>query len=356
MSEQSWMWALVKEKPSAGRWMKKVPVPECGTNDVKIKIRKTSICGTDVHIYNWNEWAQHTIPIGLTAGHEYVGEVVEVGENVEGFHVGDLVSGEGHITCGHCRNCLAGQPHLCRHTQGVGVNRNGAFAEFLVIPAKNAWHCDPSIREELYSCFDPLGNAVHTALQFNMIGEDVLITGAGPIGCLAAAISRHVGARHVVVTDVNTYRLDLAKTLGATRTVNVAEEKLPEVMKELGMKEGFDVGLEMSGAQSGFNDMVNNMKNGGKIALLGLQRANAQINWEKVIFNGLTIKGIYGREMWETWYKMSTMLQSGLNIDAVITHRFDIQDYEKGFAAMNSGQSGKVVLDWSSLQEGENHE
>ncbi|MCI6464121.1 MULTISPECIES: L-threonine 3-dehydrogenase [Faecalicatena] len=345
------MWALVKEKAEPGLWLRQREIPKTGKNDVKIKIHKTSICGTDVHIYNWNEWAQNTIPIGLTAGHEYVGEIVEIGENVEGYQIGELVSGEGHIVCGKCRNCLAGQPHLCRNTQGVGVNRDGAFAEYLVIPAKNVWRCSSSIDEELYSCFDPLGNAVHTALAFNMIGEDVLITGAGPIGCMAAAISRHVGARHVVITDMNEYRLELAKKLGATRTVNIAKESLDDVEHELGMKEGFDVGLEMSGNQSGFNDMVNHMKNGGKIALLGLQRADARINWEKVIFNGLTIKGIYGREMWENWYKMTTMLQSGLDIHEIITHRFDIRDYEKGFEAMNSGNSGKVVLDWSHIHE-----
>ena len=349
MSEM--MWALVKEKADVGLWLKKVPIPEVGKNDVKIKIHQTSICGTDVHIYNWNAWAQNTIPVGLTAGHEYVGEIVEVGENVRGFKVGELVSGEGHIVCGKCRNCLAGLPHLCRHTQGVGVNRNGAFAEYLVIPASNVWRCSPRIRKELYSCFDPLGNAVHTALSFDFIGEDVLITGAGPIGCMAAAICRHVGARNVVVTDMNEYRLNLAKELGATRVVNVKEENLNDVMKELGMKEGFDVGLEMSGAQAGFNNMVDTMKNGGRIALLGLQRADAQINWEKVIFNQLTIKGIYGRQMWETWYKMDMMLQSGLNIDKIITHRFLAQDYEKGFEVMNSGYSGKVVLDWSKINE-----
>ncbi len=345
------MWALVKEKAEKGLWLKRVPVPETGKNDVKIKIHKTSICGTDVHIYNWNQWAQNTIPVGLTAGHEYVGEIVEVGENVEGFEVGELVSGEGHIVCGKCRNCLAGQPHLCRHTKGVGVNRNGAFAEYLVIPASNVWRCSDKIREELYSCFDPLGNAVHTALQFDMVGEDVLITGAGPIGCMAAAICRHVGARNVVVTDMNEYRLNLAKELGATRTVNVLNEKLEDVMEELGMKEGFDVGLEMSGAQSGFQNMVDTMKNGGKIALLGLQRKDAQINWEKVIFNQLTVKGIYGRQMWETWYKMDTMLQSGLNIDKIITHRFMAHEFEEGFAAMNSGASGKIVLDWSEMAD-----
>ena len=345
------MWALVKEKAEKGLWLKRVPVPEIGKNDVKIKIHKTSICGTDVHIYNWNQWAQNTIPVGLTAGHEYVGEIVEVGENVEGFEIGELVRGEGHIVCGKCRNCLAGQPHLCRHTKGVGVNRNGAFAEYLVIPASNVWRCSDKIREELYSCFDPLGNAVHTALQFDMVGEDVLITGAGPIGCMAAAICRHVGARNVVVTDMNEYRLNLAKELGATRTVNVLNEKLEDVMEELGMKEGFDVGLEMSGAQSGFQNMVDTMKNGGKIALLGLQRKDAQINWEKVIFNQLTVKGIYGRQMWETWYKMDTMLQSGLNIDKIITHRFMAHEFEEGFAAMNSGASGKIVLDWSEMAD-----
>lgn len=345
------MWALVKEKAEPGLWLRQREIPTTGKNDVKIKIHKTSICGTDVHIYNWNAWAEHTIPVGLTAGHEYVGEVVEIGENVEGFKIGQLVSGEGHIVCGKCRNCLAGMSHLCKDTQGVGVNRDGAFAEYLVIPAKNAWHCSPAIESELYSCFDPLGNAVHTALAFNMTGEDVLITGAGPIGCMAAAISRHVGARHVVVTDMNEYRLELARKLGATRTVNISRESLSDVKRELGMKEGFDVGLEMSGSQPGFNDMVNHMKNGGKIALLGLQRADAQVNWERIIFGGLTIKGIYGREMWETWYKMTTMLESGLNVGEVITHRFDLKDYEKGFEAMNSGNSGKVILDWTNVHE-----
>jgi len=353
MKQTGTMWALVKEKPEKGLWMKRVAIPETGKNDVKIKIHKTAICGTDVHIYDWNTWAQNTIPIGLTAGHEYIGEIVAMGENVEGFKIGELVSGEGHIVCGKCRNCLAGLPHLCRNTQGVGVNRNGAFAEYLVIPASNVWRCASNIREELYACFDPFGNAVHTALSFDMIGEDVLITGAGPIGCMAAAISRHIGARHVVVTDMNEYRLDLARKMGATRAVNVGKENLTDIMKELGMKEGFDIGLEMSGNQAGFNDMVNHMKNGGRIALLGLQRADAVINWEKVIFNGLTIKGIYGRQMWETWYKMTTMLQSGLNIDDVITHRYDIKDYEQGFDVMMSGMSGKVILDWSHIAEQE---
>ncbi len=345
------MWALVKEKAEPGLWMKRVPIPVTGKNEVKIKIHMTSICGTDVHIYNWDEWSQKTIPVPMTIGHEFVGEIVEVGENVEGYELGELVSGEGHIVCGKCRNCLAGHRHLCKDTQGVGVNRNGAFAEYLVIPSTNVWRCDPSIREELFSCFDPLGNAVHTALSFDMVGEDVLITGAGPIGAMAAAVCRHVGARHVVVTDVNEYRLELAKKLGASCIINVSKEKVSEVMKTLGMREGFDVGLEMSGSPSGFNDMINNMKHGGKIALLGLQKAGTMIDWNKVIFNGLTIKGIYGREMYETWYKMSTMLQSGLSIDEVITHRFDIKDYEKGFEVMRSGYSGKVILDWSKIND-----
>ena len=294
------MWALVKEQAAQGLVFKQIPIPQTGDRDVKIKIRKTAICGTDVHIYNWNSWAQNTISVGLTAGHEYVGEIVEVGAAVLGFKVGELVSGEGHIVCGHCRNCQAGQPHLCRNTQGVGVNRDGAFAQYLVIPATNVWRCSPKISEELYSCFDPLGNAIHTALSFNMIGEDVLITGAGPIGCMAAAICRHIGARHVVVTDVNPYRLELACKLGATCTVDIRSEKLEDVCRRLNMKEGFDIGLEMSGNGTAFDDMIHVMKNGGKIALLGLQKNDIQINWEKVIFNGLTMKGIYGREIWET--------------------------------------------------------
>lgn len=344
------MLALVKNKPAVGLTLMEVDEPVCGKNDVKIKIHKTAICGTDVHIWDWNEWAQKVIPVGLTAGHEYVGEIVEIGDNVEGYKIGDLVSGEGHIVCGKCRNCLAGLPHLCKNTQGVGVNRNGAFAEYLVIPATNVWHCSKNIDEELYSIFDPFGNATHTALTYDMIGEDVLITGAGPIGIMAAAISQHVGARYVVVTDMNEYRLDLAKKMGATRVVNVKKENLKDAMKELDMKEGFDVGLEMSGSASGLNDMISNMKNGGKIALLGIQSNSTQIDWERIIFGGLTIKGIYGRKVWETWYKMKTMLQSGLNIDQIITHRFDIRDYEKGFEIMKSGNSGKVILDWTNLR------
>lgn len=347
----SMMWALVKEKPEDGLWMKRVPVPALGPNDVKIRIKKTAICGTDVHIYQWNEWAQHTIPIGLTAGHEYVGEVAEVGPGVEGFRPGDLVSGEGHITCGKCRNCLEGHKENCKDAKGVGVNRSGAFAEYLVIPSSNVWPCNPNVPEELYAIFDPLGNATHTALSYDMLGEDVLITGAGPIGIMAAAIAKFSGARHVIVTDMNPYRLDLAKKLGATETVNLRERRLSDVMKEVGMTEGFDVGLEMSGSAAGLSDMINNMKHGGKIALLGLLPKDTRVDMETVIFNGLNLRGIYGRKVWDTWYKMTTMIQSGLDIAPVITHRFDIRDYEKGFEAMISGQSGKVVLDWTHIND-----
>lgn len=350
-SEKNSMWALVKEKPEAGLWMKRVPVPEVGPNDVKIKIHKTAICGTDVHIYQWNEWAQHTIPLGLTAGHEFVGEVAETGTAVRGFHIGDLVSGEGHITCGKCRNCLEGHKENCKDAKGVGVNRSGAFAEYLVIPASNVWPCNPNIPEELYAIFDPLGNATHTALSYDILGEDVLITGAGPIGMMAAAIAKFAGARHVVITDMNPYRLELAKKLGATRTVNLKEEKLADVMKKIGMTEGFDIGMEMSGSQAGLSDMIHNMKHGGKIALLGLQGQDARVDLETIIFNGLNLRGIYGRKVWDTWYKMSTMIQAGLDISQVITHRFDVREYEKGFQAMISGQSGKVILDWSDISE-----
>ncbi|HZW83737.1 MAG TPA: L-threonine 3-dehydrogenase [Candidatus Deferrimicrobium sp.] len=347
--EKTEMLALVKRKAEKGLWLEKVPVPELGVNDVLIKIKKTSICGTDVHIYNWDAWSQKTVPVPITIGHEFVGEIAAVGQNVQGFTVGERVSGEGHLVCGACRNCLAGKRHLCQYTKGVGVNRNGAFAEYLVIPATNVWRCSPDISDDVISCFDPLGNAVHTALSFDLIGEDVLITGAGPIGIMAAAICKHVGARHVVVTDVNEYRLDLAKRMGADRVVNVTKENLPDVIKQLGMKEGFDVGLEMSGNPQAFGDMVNNMHHGGKIALLGIQSQDARINWDKVVFGCLTIKGIYGREMYETWYKMTTMLQSGLDISGVITHRFDFREFEKGFEVMNSGMSGKVVLDWTNI-------
>lgn len=340
------MLALAKIKPEKGLTLTEVPVPEIGINDVLIKIKKTSICGTDVHIYNWDEWSQKTIPVPMVIGHEFVGEVADFGSNVKGFEKGELVSGEGHLVCGYCRNCLAGRRHLCPNTQGVGVNRSGAFAQYLCIPSSNVWKCTSGISEEIYSSFDPLGNAVHTALSFDLIGEDVLITGAGPIGMMAAAVCRHVGARHVVVTDMNDYRLNLAKELGATCTVNVGQEKLADVMRRLGMKEGFDIGLEMSGSPAAFSGMVDVMGHGGKIAILGLQKPGTVVDWDRVVFNGLTLKGIYGREMYETWYKMSSMLQSGLNVDKVITHRFSFRDYEQGFAAMNSGMSGKVVLNW----------
>lgn len=347
------MWALTKKKPEAGLWMERVPIPEVGPNDVKIKIHKTAICGTDVHIYQWNDWARHTIPVGLTAGHEYVGEIVEVGSGVDGHNVGDLVSGEGHITCGKCRNCLEGHKENCRDAKGVGVNRNGAFAEYLVIPSSNVWSCRPNIPEELYAIFDPFGNATHTARSFDVLGEDVLISGAGPIGIMAAAIAKFSGARHVVVTDMNEYRLELARKLGATRTINLNEEKLDQVMKSIGMTEGFDVGMEMSGSPKALHDMIHNMKHGGKIALLGLQGRETVVDLETVIFNGLTLKGIYGRKVWDTWYTMTTMIEAGLDISPIITHHFDIRDYEKGFEAMISGQSGKVILDWSHINESE---
>lgn len=345
------MWALVKDRAEEGIWMKRVPIPKLGTNDVKIKIHSTAICGTDVHIYQWNKWAQHTIDIGRVVGHEYVGEIVEVGAGVRGFKVGDLVSGEGHITCGKCRNCLEGHKENCRNAKGVGVNRDGAFAEYLVIPWVNVWPCNPAIPEEMYAIFDPFGNATHTALSYDCLGEDVLIAGAGPIGCMAAAIVKFAGARHVVVTDFNQYRLDMAKKLGATTVINLNEEKLEDVMQRIGMQEGFDVGLEMSGSPAALNSMIHNMKHGGNIALLGLQETDTVVDLETVIFNGLNIRGIYGRKVWDTWYKMTTMLQAGLKIDDIITHHFDARDYEKGFAAMISGQSGKVILDWTHINE-----
>ena len=345
------MWALIKEKAGTGLSLRRVPIPEVGPNDVKIRIRKTAICGTDVHIWQWNEWAQHTIPVGLTAGHEYVGEVAEVGAGVLGFKPGDLVSGEGHITCGKCRNCLEGHKENCKDAKGVGVNRNGAFAEYLVIPQSNVWPCSPKIPEEMYAIFDPFGNATHTALSFSVLGEDVLIAGAGPIGCMAAAIVRFAGARHVVVTDFNPYRLGLAKELGATRTVNLADEVLTDVMHAIGMTEGFDVGLEMSGSPAALDSMIHNMKHGGKIALLGLQNTHTATDLETVIFNGLTLKGIYGRKVWDTWYTMTTMLQAGLDISKIITHHFDIRDFEKGFEAMISGNAGKVILDWAHIND-----
>ncbi len=340
------MKSLAKLKPEKGIWMADTPVPETGYNDIKIKIRKTAICGTDVHIYNWDEWSQNTIPVGMVVGHEYVGEVVEIGQGVRGFAVGDRVSGEGHITCGHCRNCRAGRVHLCRNTVGVGVNREGAFAEYLVIPAYNSFKIPADICDDLAAIFDPFGNAVHTALSFDLVGEDVLITGAGPIGIMAAAVAKHVGARHVVITDLNDYRLDLAMKMGATRAVNVAKENIKEVMAELGMTEGFDIGLEMSGVPVAFRDMLNNMNHGGKIALLGIPPSDMAIDWNQVIFKGLVIKGIYGREMFETWYKMASLIQSGLDLSPIITHHYGIDDFQQGFDKMLSGQSGKVILNW----------
>ncbi|WP_346836936.1 L-threonine 3-dehydrogenase [Microbulbifer sp. SAOS-129_SWC] len=340
------MKALSKLKSEPGIWLTDVEVPEPGHNDLLIKIRKTAICGTDMHIYHWDEWSQKTIPVPMVVGHEYVGEVVGMGQEVAGFEIGDRVSGEGHITCGHCRNCRAGRRHLCRNTFGVGVDRQGAFAEYLVIPALNAFKIPDNISDDLASIFDPFGNAVHTALSFDLVGEDVLITGAGPIGIMAAAVARHVGARHVVITDINDYRLELAKKMGATRTVNVSQEKLPDVMNEIGMSEGFDVGLEMSGVPVAFRDMLAAMNHGGKIAMLGIPAGEMAINWSEVIFKGLVIKGIYGREMFETWYKMASLIQSGLDLTPIITHHYGVDDFQKGFDTMGSGESGKVILDW----------
>jgi len=340
------MKALAKLKPEQGIWMTDVAKPELGHNDLLIKIRKTAICGTDIHIYNWDDWAQSTIPVPMVVGHEYVGEVVGIGQEVRGFDLGDRVSGEGHITCGHCRNCRGGRTHLCRNTTGVGVNREGAFAEYLVIPAFNAFKLPDDISDDLASIFDPFGNAVHTALSFDVVGEDVLITGAGPIGIMAAAVCKHVGARNVVITDVNEYRLDLARQMGVTRAVNVAKESLDDVMADLKMTEGFDVGLEMSGVPMAFNDMLDKMNHGGKVAMLGIPPNDMSIEWGKVIFKGLVIKGIYGREMFETWYKMAALIQSGLDLTPIITHHYSIDDFQAGFDMMRSGMSGKVILDW----------
>ncbi len=340
------MKALVKSKPEQGLWLEDVDIPKIGQNDVLIKIKKTAICGTDVHIYNWDKWSQQTIPVPMHVGHEFVGEIAEVGGNVHDFKVGDLVSGEGHIVCGHCRNCLAGRRHLCKNTQGVGVNRPGAFAQYLSIPVTNVWYCNKTIPLDVLACFDPLGNATHTALSFDVLGEDVLITGAGPIGCMAAMIARHAGARFVVITDVNPYRLELAKTTGADLVVDVSKESIEDAQKKLGMKEGFDVAMEMSGNPAALNSILDNMCHGGKIALLGIMPENTEIDWNKVVFNMFTIKGIYGREMYETWYKMTTMIQSGLDITPLITHKFHYTEFEKGFEIMRSGNSGKVVLNW----------
>jgi len=340
------MKALAKQHAEKGIWMVDVHKPEFGPNDLLIKIKKSAICGTDMHIYHWDEWAQKTIPVPMVVGHEYVGEVIDMGSEVKGFSAGDRVSGEGHITCGHCRNCRAGRRHLCRNTYGVGVDREGSFAEYLVIPAFNAFKIPDNISDDLAAIFDPFGNAVHTALSFDLVGEDVLITGAGPIGIMAAAVARHVGARNVVITDVNPYRLELAKKMGATRAVNVAETSLADVMTDLGMTEGFDIGLEMSGVPVAFNDMLSNMNHGGKIALLGIPPSDMGIDWNQVIFKGLVIKGVYGREMFETWYKMASLLQSGLDLSPIITHQFAIDDFQQGFDTMASGQSGKVLLNW----------
>jgi len=342
------MRAIAKLRAGPGLELTEVPIPTPGVNDVLIRVRRTSICGTDVHIYNWDTWAAKTIKPPMIIGHEFVGVIEAVGANVQGYKKGDVVDGEGHIVCGRCRNCLAGRRHLCKDTRGVGVNRDGAFAEYLCIPATNAVLVDPGIPLDVLSCFDPLGNATHTALQFDLVGEDVLITGAGPIGCMATAIARQAGARKVVVTDVNAERLALATTMGATRVVDVSREKLSDVQKDVGMKEGFDVGLEMSGSPRALNDMIDNMAHGGRIALLGIMPDRTAIDWNKVIFNMLTIRGIYGREMYETWYKMTALIQSGLDISPVITHRFHYSDFQQAFDLMRSGRSGKIILDWDA--------
>jgi threonine 3-dehydrogenase len=341
------MKALVKREDKPGLWLEDVPRPSVGINDVLIHVDRTGICGTDLHIYKWDEWARKTIPIPMVVGHEFVGDVVEVGSNVKDFFPGDVVSAEGHVVCGRCRNCFAGRRHLCKDTQGIGVNRPGAFAEYISVPMTNVWHHRKGIDRDVASIFDPFGNAVHTALSFDLLGEDVLVTGAGPIGVMASAVAKHAGARYVVVTDVNEYRLDLAKKMGATHVLNTSKgPSLAELQKELGMREGFDVGLEMSGNAAALREMIDNMCHGGKIAMLGIQSDKAPFDWTKVVFNMLTIKGIYGREMYETWYMMSVMLENGLDISPVITHRYHYTEFEKGFESMMSGRSGKVVLSW----------
>jgi threonine 3-dehydrogenase len=341
------MKALVKREPAAGLWLEEVREPEFGINDVLVRIDRASICGTDVHIYNWDEWARQTIPTPMVIGHEFVGTIQALGSNVHDFEVGDIVTGEGHLVCGRCRNCLAGRRHLCAHTSGVGVNRPGAFADLLALPVANVWHCDPAIPMDVLSCFDPLGNAVHSALSFDLLGEDVLITGAGPIGIMAVAIARYAGARHIVISDLNPYRLKLAERMGASRTIDVRSEKLEDIVQQLGLKEGFDVGLEMSGSADALGAMLPAMCHGGKIALLGIPEEKTAVDWNLVVFNGLTIKGIYGREMYETWYKMTVMIQGGLDISPVITHHFSRDDFREAFEVMRSGQSGKVILDWA---------
>lgn len=340
------MKALVKSRAVPGLWLEDVPIPRLGINDVLIEVLRTGICGTDLHIFNWDAWAQKTVPVPLVIGHEFVGRIVEVGSNVKDFHAGEIVSGEGHVVCGHCRNCLAGRRHLCKDTQGVGVNRPGAFAEYLVLPMTNVWVHDPAIPRDVQAIFDPFGNAVHTALSFDVLGEDVLVTGAGPIGAMAVAVAQHAGARHIVVTDVNPYRLELARRMGATLALDVRSQSVADAQRQLGMKEGFDVGFEMSGNAVALRSMLANMCHGGKIAMLGIPDKEMSMDWNTVIFNMLTIKGIYGREMYETWYKMTVMLQSGLDITPVITHHFLHQEFEKGFEAMRSGQCGKVILRW----------
>jgi len=342
------MKALVKRHAEQGLWLEDVPEPSIGINDCLIRVKKTGICGTDLHIYNWDQWAQKTIPVPMVVGHEFVGEIIATGSNVADFQPGDLVSAEGHVVCGRCRNCLAGRRHLCAHTQGIGVNRPGAFAELISVPVTNVWHHAPGIEPEIASIFDPFGNAVHTALTFNVLGEDVLITGAGPIGCMAAAVARHAGARYIVITDVNPQRLALAKRMGVDLAVNPRETTLQQVQHQLGMVEGFDVAMEMSGNSQAFRDMLANMAHGGKIAMLGIPGEEISIDWNLVIFNMLTIKGIYGREMYETWYKMSVLLQGGLDISPVITHRLHYSQYEEGFTAMRRGEALKVVLDWEN--------
>ena len=341
------MKALVKSRPERGLWLDDVPQPTIGINDVLIRVTHTGICGTDLHIYDWDDWARATIPVPMVIGHEFVGEIVEVGSNVNDFHPGEVVSGEGHVVCGRCRNCLAGRRHLCAHTQGVGVNRPGAFAEYISLPMSNIWRHSPRVNREVAAIFDPFGNAVHTALSFPVLGEDVLITGAGPIGIMAAAVVRHAGARYVVITDLNAGRLELARKMGVSLAINPKETSLEDVQKQLGMQEGFDIGLEMSGNPSALQDMIANMSHGAKIAMLGIPATEMSIDWRSVIFNMLTIKGIYGREMYETWYKMTVMLESGLDITPVITHRFSYLEFEKGFEAMRSGSSGKVILEWT---------
>ena len=340
------MKALVKSRRDPGLWLEDVEMPKIGISDVLIRVHRTGICGTDVHIYNWDAWAQQAIPVPMVIGHEFVGQIVEAGSNVSDFHPGDIVSGEGHVVCGRCRNCLAGRRHLCAHVLGVGVNRAGAFAEYISLPMTNIWRHDEGVDRDVAAIFDPLGNAVHTALSFPVLAEDVLITGAGPIGIMAAAVARHAGARFVVITDVNAFRLAIAKQVGATLAVDTREHPLPEIQKTLGMKEGFDVGLEMSGNPAALQDMILNMSHGGKIAVLGIPERDVVVDWRAIIFKMLTLRGIYGREMYETWYKMTTMLQSGLDISRVITHRFPYTEFEAGFKVMKAGLCGKVILNW----------